>query len=102
MRVAVLLLLLAGCAPERDYTLSRCPDQVVRMGELDEACDRGVGAWPRFVTLDACAIEVGRADLAERPRSYPCHHPNQSVCNGVATSFPRILCTIDDVEAAPR
>lgn len=101
VRALLAAALLVACSSERDYSLTACPARVAAAGDLDEACDRGSGESPRFVTLDACALEVGRNDLAGRPRSYSCSHPNRSVC-AVSSGFPRVLCTIDDVIAAPR
>lgn len=67
MRVALLAaLLLAACADDiatRDYTIDVCPPPPA-MGStawFPETCDRGAGQSPRFVTVEACAAEIGIA-----------------------------------------
>lgn len=81
----VLTALVAGCAGDdltaRDYTVTTCPP---RWGEGTptampvEVCDRGVGATPRFVTVESCAADLG----ARLPESFALNgtHPDRARC----------------------
>ena len=102
MRVAVLLLLLAGCAPERDYTLtvSDCPSEASldRIGQL--ICDRGVGNSPRFVSFGDCEVEAGASRGSVMASGNSCSHPGARICPQYMRA--PIFCTYDSIASAAR
>lgn len=66
MRYLAAALLLAACADDiatRDYSVTTCPAPPARgsTAYYPTACDRGAGQSPRFVTVEACARELGLA-----------------------------------------
>lgn len=99
MRLALLaVLLLAACADDiatRDYTVTTCPPPPTQ-GQSIEVCDRGVGQSPRFVTIEACAAELGLT-IPAHSWGIASMSPARERCVAEGASA---LNTIDDVRRA--
>lgn len=98
MRYALAALLLAACADDiatRDYTVSECPAPPARgsTAYYPETCDRGVGQTPRFVTIEACASELGLA-IPSGSWGLSSTHPARERC---VNAHAAALNTLDDV-----